>query len=289
MTELPRLFVASSSEALPVAEAVNIRLESVARVKQWDNAFDLSSLTLPSLIARTDETDFAVFVFHRDDKTIIRGNHYSSVRDNVLFELGLFVGRLGIEKCFVLLPRSVEGEFRLPTDLAGLIVASYDDTIDDMVDAVTTGCAKVKQAITKVQNQLAQETATTALAAPPAADSLSAHALESELWHARIDLQRATEQAASMRAGISSHFFAVAKPATETEIASWEEGAKNSYPSAPKIERHRVFYVDRDVMLPPLYGAQSLSVLVGAGVRVFGLEQRGHSSVYFMDGFRKLD
>lgn len=289
MPTLPRLFIASSTEAIPVAEAVNIRLEPVARVKQWDNAFDLSTLTLPTLLAKTEETDFAVFVFHKDDKTIIRGNVYSSVRDNVLFELGLFVGSLGIEKCFVLLPRSAEGEFRLPTDLAGLTVASYDDTVVEMVDAVTTSCAKIKQCINKIQSRSNPDSATVALSSAVPTESLPSRALESELWHARIDLQRASEQAASMQATITSHFFSIAKPATATEIACWEEGARGSYPDEPKIRDHRTFFVDRDVLLPPLYGAQSLAVIVGPGVRVFGLEQRGHSSVYLMDGFRKLD
>jgi hypothetical protein len=283
-SELPRLFIASSTEALPIAEAVNIRLESVARVKQWDNAFELSTLTLPALLARTEETDFAVFVFHRDDKTIIRGNAYSSVRDNVLFELGLFIGHLGIEHCFVLLPRSVEGDFRLPTDLAGLTVASYDDTVDDIVDAVTTSCAKIKQSIAKAKAKGAAP-----IAPPAGAEAGSARALESELWRARINLQRASEMYAALSSAVASHFFSVAKPATGTEIASWEQGAQGSYPNSPKIREHRTFYVDQDVILPSLYGAHSISVIVAPGVRVYGLEQRGHSVVYFMDGFRKLE
>ena len=79
MSELPRVFVASSREALPVAEAVNIRLEPDARVKLWDNAFDLSSLTLPALFARTKETDFAVFVFHKDDQVIIPSARFETM------------------------------------------------------------------------------------------------------------------------------------------------------------------------------------------------------------------
>jgi predicted nucleotide-binding protein len=97
MATQPRLFIASSAEGLHVAEAVNIKLEHDFRVKQWDNAFNLSSMTLQSLLARAEETDFAVFVFHPDDKATIRGAEYSVVRDNVLFELGLFIGSLGIE------------------------------------------------------------------------------------------------------------------------------------------------------------------------------------------------
>ena len=39
----PNVFIASSVEGLSVAEAVNIKMEYEAKVKQWDNAFDLGS------------------------------------------------------------------------------------------------------------------------------------------------------------------------------------------------------------------------------------------------------
>jgi predicted nucleotide-binding protein len=106
MNELPNVFIASSVEGLSAAEAVNIKMEYEARIKQWDNAFALSAVTITSLIKRAKETDYGIFVFHPDDKTTIRGNTYSVVRDNVLFELGLFIGALGIEKCFVMIPKS---------------------------------------------------------------------------------------------------------------------------------------------------------------------------------------
>lgn len=282
MSNLPRVFVASSREALHVAEAVNIRLEHDTKVKLWDNAFDLSSLTLPALLSRTQETDFAVFVFHKDDKVIIRGSEFSSVRDNVLFELGLFIGALGIERCFVLFPKSVEGEFRLPTDLAGLTVAAYDDSLDDMVDAVTTCCAKIKQAIKKA---ISPETAPKAA---PSEKHDTTQILQSELWRARIDLQRASEQAAALHSAIAAHFLAIAKPATEKEIKRWEEGAKDSYTSVPTIGSRNAFFVDRDLIVPSFYGASSISVIVAPGVKVFGLDQWSHNTVYFMDGFRML-
>lgn len=287
MNEPSRVFIASSREALPVAEAVNIRLEHDAKVKLWDNAFDLSSITLPTLVTRTKETDFAVFVFHKDDKTIIRGNTYSTVRDNVVFELGLFIGALGIERCFVLVPKSVESDFRLPTDLAGLTVASYDDTVEDMVDAVTTSCAKIKQSIRKAQ---AAVSAPQVAASPQPALIEHSHLqmVQSELWRARIDLQRAVEQHAKLQNAIASHFFSIAKPATEKEISKWEEGAKDSYSKVPKLNQRNTFFVDKDVIVPPLYGAQSISVIVAPGVKTFGLDEWSHNSIYFMDGFRKL-
>ena len=288
MADQPVLFIASSQEGLQVAEAVNIKLEQDFRVKQWDNAFNLSSMTLPSLLSRADEAEFAVFVFHADDRATIRGTEYSIVRDNVVFELGLFIGALGVEKCFVLVPKSIESDFRLPTDLAGLTVSAYDDALDDMVDAVATSCARIKQAVKK--SQAAATSATQPSTSAQGQVSISSdhlRSLQSELWRARIDLERAVQDQAKLLTVVTSHFHSVAKPATDKEIAAWEDGAQSNYATPPKIHRHMVYFVERDVVLPPLYGAGALSVIVAPGVNVLGMDQWSHNSVYFMDGFRK--
>lgn len=287
MTELPRIFVASSKEALTVAEAVNIKLDGFARVKQWDNAFDLSTLTLPALISRTKDTDFAVFVFHKDDKTIIRENEFSAVRDNVVFELGLFIGALGLEKCFVLVPKSTENEFRIPTDLSGLTIAAYDDTLEDMTDAVTASCAKIKQTIRRINSASAQTLASQPDSAAQPTKNDPIQALESELWRARIDMQQVAEKHAALQNAVVSHFLANAKPATEAEIKSWTEGAKHNYSEPFRIDLHNTYYLDQDAVVPSMHGARSFSVLVAAGTRVFGLDQWSHNNIYFMDGFRK--
>lgn len=282
MSDKPSVFIASSVEGLSVAEAVNIKMEYDAQVKQWDNAFDLSSVTITSLIKRAKETEFGVFVFHPDDKTIIRKNEYSSVRDNVLLELGLFIGSLGIERCFVLIPKSKETEFRLPTDLAGVTTTSYDDELEDKVDAVATSCAKIKQAIKKIKNSEKE------VVSEPEAELLKKQLsdAQSQIWMQNHEIQSAKDEASTLLTSIMSYFSSVAKPATEAEIVAWEEGAKVSYLKDVKITRHNVFYVDKEIVIPPLAGAASISVIVAKGVRVHGANTRSHNSIYYMDGFR---
>ncbi|KGM38565.1 nucleotide-binding protein [Aquabacterium sp. NJ1] len=288
MSNQPKVFVASSREGLHVAEAVNIKLENDARVKLWDNAFDLSSTTIQSLLSRAHDSDFAVFVFHADDKTIIRGNTYSTVRDNVLFELGLFIGALNLERCFILAPKSTEVEFRLPTDLAGVTISFYDDSLDDMVDAVTASCAKIKVALKRLGTE-----ATEAQTQPKSEELANLQrqlgSVQSELWRTRIDAERSIEEKSKLLAAISAHFYATAKPATEAEIRAWEEGAKQTYPDTQTISRHGVYYVDHDVIVPPLFGAHAVALIVAKGARVAGLDQWSHNTIYFMDGFRKLN
>lgn len=290
MNNRPRVFIASSSEGLHVAEAVNIKLEQDARVKQWDNAFDLSSVTIMSLIARAKDTDFAVFVFHRDDRANIRGTDYSVVRDNVLFELGLFIGALGMDRCFVLTPKSTEGAFRLPTDLAGVTLSVYDDALEDMVDAVAASCGKIKIALRKLVKSCEPP-----LEGPhdinPELMQLQEQlqSVQSQLWSTKIEAERSQETQTKLLAAATGCFYSIAKPATQAEILAWEEGAKASYPDHPKIDRRNVYFVDKDTLVPPLCGALSISVIVAAGVRVYGLDLWSHNSVYFMDGFRKSD
>lgn len=282
MSDKPTIFIASSSEAIAVAEAVHIKLEQEMRPKIWENAFDLSSITMTALISKTKEVDYAVFVFHPDDKTLIREKEYSSARDNVVLELGMFIGALGLERCFILLPKSAETTFRLPTDLAGVTAAYYDDQDSDLTDAVTGSCAKIKQSVKKL------ETAKTKTEVTSEIDLLrqQLNSTQSQIWTMNHDIQRANEQSLTLLESIKQHFFSVAKPATPAEINEWEVGAKASYLEDIKIARHNVYFVDSEVVIPPLHGASSISVIVKAGVRVYGADKWSHNHIYYMDGFR---
>src|SRR6185369_15374111 len=92
----PKTFIGSSVEGLSVAYAVQQNLQYQSEVTVWDQGiFHLSTSALDSLTEVLDRSDFGVFVFTPDDILNIRGEENRAVRDNVLFELGLFIGRLG--------------------------------------------------------------------------------------------------------------------------------------------------------------------------------------------------
>lgn len=282
MSDQPTVFIASSSEALPVAEAVHIKLDTELRPKLWENAFDLSSMTITTLISKTKEADYAVFVFHPDDKSLIREKEYSSVRDNVILELGMFIGALGLEKCFILVPKSSESTFRLPTDLAGITASFYDDQDVDVSDAVTSSCAKIKQIIKKLESK---ETVIATTTESGVLKEQLSHA-QSQLWMVNHDVQRTKEQSQSLLESIKSHFFSIAKPATPREVKFWEDRAKESYLKEIKVREHNVYFVDKDVIIPPLHGVDSISIIVAKGIRVYGVDKWSHNSIYYMDGFR---
>lgn len=146
----PRIFIASSSESLDVADAINVNLEHQAEVTVWKNGFKLSTSNIDSLVEKSKVMDFAIFVFTPDDVATIRDQSKHVVRDNVLFELGLFAGSLGKERCFIVKPRDVELHF--PTDLLGLSPADYEGNRSDgdLSSAVNYPCVLIKKQVAEL-------------------------------------------------------------------------------------------------------------------------------------------
>lgn len=97
----PRVFIGCSLEAKPIAAAVHENLRFSAEVTPWySGVFNPSSYTMDDLETEVRTTDFAIFIFHPDDISKIRGKYYASVRDNTMLEMGLFMGRLGRKRIF---------------------------------------------------------------------------------------------------------------------------------------------------------------------------------------------
>ncbi|EHU4802320.1 TIR domain-containing protein [Vibrio vulnificus] len=147
----PRLFIASSAESLPIAEAVNVNLDHDFEVTIWKNGtFKLSSSTIDDLVEKSSTVDFALFIFAPDDITSIRSRKEHVVRDNVIFEMGLFVGAIGKSRSFILKPRNVE--MHLPTDLLGVTPADYEATRsdNDLASATNRACSLIKSEVERL-------------------------------------------------------------------------------------------------------------------------------------------
>ena len=127
----PSLFIGSSKESLDTAYALQENLEPIAEVTVWDQGiFTLSQPTISSLLNALDKSKFGIFILSPDDVTKIRGSEFQTARDNIVFELGLFIGRLGLEKTFFIIPRN-SLDMHLPSDLLGLTPAFFDSNRND--------------------------------------------------------------------------------------------------------------------------------------------------------------
>jgi predicted nucleotide-binding protein len=123
--QLPKLFVGSSQKNLKVAQLLADGLEEAAEVTIWnEGVFGLNQGFLETLLKKLEEFDFAALVLAADDLTTAKDETRPSPRDNVLFESGLFMGVLGRERVFLVCDDSVP--LKIPSDLAGVTLASYD-------------------------------------------------------------------------------------------------------------------------------------------------------------------
>lgn len=142
---MAKVFVASSTESRPIAAAIQETL-SEHDVTVWDqDVFKLSTYPLEALESELDRAEFAVFVLAPNDVILMRGKQESVVRDNVLIELGMFIGRLGRLRCFIVSPQGVD--LRLPTDLAGLTVAQYCASKENIIAALGPTCNQLRRSI----------------------------------------------------------------------------------------------------------------------------------------------
>ncbi len=126
----PKIFIGSSVEGLTIAKAIQAELDYQVESTVWhQGVFNPSSYALEDLITQTKENEYAIFVFTPDDEVVLRENTKSVVRDNVIFELGLFIGALGRSNVFFLKPRNIE--MHIPTDLTGITPGDYESNRSD--------------------------------------------------------------------------------------------------------------------------------------------------------------
>lgn len=144
----PSAFIGSSTEGIEFARAIRGLVRDEAEVTLWnEGVFTIGTTFIESLMTALPRFDFAVLLLTPDDLMISRDVRLLGPRDNVLFELGLFMGRLGRERTFVVRP---DGDgIKLPSDLAGLVAPTYEWPRADgnHLAAVGPACDLIRQVI----------------------------------------------------------------------------------------------------------------------------------------------
>ncbi|MBT2289159.1 nucleotide-binding protein [Paenibacillus albidus] len=156
----PNVFIGSSREAMNLANAIHSQISYYAQVTPWySGAFEGNDYTMESLEKQLDKNDFGVFVFAPDDVAFHRGKYVFITRDNTLFEMGLFWGRLRRQRVFAIVPQEVRerddlikqekvSELHILTDLQGLTLLKYETRTDENYEAaVSVACHFLKNRI----------------------------------------------------------------------------------------------------------------------------------------------
>ncbi|MCY9666447.1 nucleotide-binding protein [Paenibacillus alginolyticus] len=169
-------FIGSSREAMQLANAVHSQISFHTQVTPWyTGVFNGNEYTMESLEKELDQHDFGVFIFAPDDVALHRNNYVFITRDNTLFEMGLFWGKLRRNRVFAIVPNEVKerddlikgetvGDFHLLSDLQGLTLFKYELRTDDRHEAaVSVACQQIIKKMqehgfyTDPRDQLAQK------------------------------------------------------------------------------------------------------------------------------------
>jgi len=146
-----RVFIISSTEALSIAREVQSNFErDNIFVEVWiDGVFKASCYPLEDFERKVADSDFAIAIAHPDDLTEMRGSSQLTPRDNVIFELGLFIGRLGRQRSLLLEPR--DDKVKLPSDLSGLTTIGYKyGPPQDLPSLLAPACNKIRKIINEL-------------------------------------------------------------------------------------------------------------------------------------------
>ena len=123
--EKPVLFIGSSVEGLAIAREIESQFQhDPIIVKVWTSrVFGLSGVPVDDLLRQAAASDFALFVFGPDDTITSRTVETPGPRDNVVFEMGMFIGRLGRSRVYMVHQHGAT--LKIPSDLLGITPITY--------------------------------------------------------------------------------------------------------------------------------------------------------------------
>lgn len=142
-----KIFIGSSKEGSGVAKkiknGINEKCQDWLECELWNEGkvFNVNKGTLDSLIKASRKYDYGIFIASNDDLTSKRWKLNRTIRDNVLFEMGLFLGSLGLDRAFLV----THSKITLPSDFNGVTTIRYSKTnIDDKISDIITELNKTK-------------------------------------------------------------------------------------------------------------------------------------------------
>lgn len=149
----PKIFIGSSTTGIKIAYKLQYLLQHDAEITVWNQGiFNLSQSFLESLEKALKKFEFGIFVFSDDDSINIKGEDKKITRDNVIFELGLFMGKLSRENVFVVFPET-EG-LHILSDLEGIVKAPFNPAQEDLAAALGPVAEEIRDALNEKLNNI---------------------------------------------------------------------------------------------------------------------------------------
>jgi predicted nucleotide-binding protein len=143
----PKIFIGSSVEGINIARKIQAELSSDFEVVIWNQGiFDKLGLSFLEILEETVACyDYGIFIFTADDKIYSRGEAKTIARDNVIFELGMFVGKLTRRRAFLVYP--LNSDIHILSDFTGITKAGYDATTSSLQAALGPVCDRIRTSI----------------------------------------------------------------------------------------------------------------------------------------------
>jgi hypothetical protein len=136
-------------------------------VRLWEHDTRLTVSILESVSSSLESADFGVFVFTPTDKVVRDGAVVDVARDNVVFELALFVGLKSKEHSFII----SAGDVDVPSDLRGITQERFSLKRDageaDQKAVASDAQTAAGNIIDHIRKTLAADAATTVAADSP--------------------------------------------------------------------------------------------------------------------------
>lgn len=141
----PKVFVGSSSEAIPIAREFCAALSEDATMIRWWRCGEFlpTQTTFDAILRVADVYDFGLFIMTPDDDIVSRDKKTKCARDNVILELGCFLGNIGPDRTFAVIQDAVEekDKLKLISDLSGVHIPRFrigdkDETTSSIENAV---------------------------------------------------------------------------------------------------------------------------------------------------------
>ncbi len=143
----PNVFIGSSTKNIAYARALKDLLGKEFLVQVWDEdqVFRLGTATIEQLEEHVRYYDFGIFVMLPDDRLYRDDQERMVPRDNVIFEAGLFTGKLSRQRAIIV--AAGDDEVLLPSDLNGLTtlrIAFGGPLPECLSDAARKGAAHIR-------------------------------------------------------------------------------------------------------------------------------------------------